>query len=131
MTTILLVDDDPLEAFVRKSALEKKFHDVQRVADPLEALYMMEEPQFAGKLRLVIADLHRPGLDGQQFVAETHARLPGMPVLVLTGPKGTPDRVNDRAEEGVRFLPQRSAFEEMLDAASQMMGYAPASPRVQ
>lgn len=126
MTTILLVDDDPLEAFVRKSALEKKFRDVQRVADPLEAFYMVEQPQFAGKVGLVIADLHRPGLDGQEFVTEIHSRLPGVPVLVLSRIKGT-----QAQQEGVRFLSQQSASEEMLTAASQMLASERVSPRIQ
>lgn len=127
MTTILLVDDDPLDAFVRKSALEKKFHDVQRIADPVEALSMMEQPQFAGRLGLVIADLHRPGLDGPQFVAEMHARLPGVPVLVLGRPKAS----TEPAEDGVRFLGQHSASEEMLTAATQMLASERVSPRIQ
>jgi CheY-like chemotaxis protein len=126
MSTILLVDDDPLEAFVRKSALEKKFRDVQRVADPLEAFYMVEQPQFAGKVGLVIADLHRPGLDGQDFVTEMHARLPGVPVLVLSRIKGT-----QAQQDGVRFLSQQSASEEMLTAASQMLASERVSPRIQ
>ena len=53
MATILLVDDDPLQAFVRKSTLEKRFHDVERVADAAEALCLVEQPQFAGGLGLV------------------------------------------------------------------------------
>jgi CheY-like chemotaxis protein len=33
MATILLVDDDPLQASVRKSILERRFSDVRRVGD--------------------------------------------------------------------------------------------------
>ncbi len=126
MTTILLIDDDPLQAFVRKSALETKFHDVQRVADPVEALCMVEQPQFAARLILVIADLHHPGLDGPEFVAEMHARLPGVPVLVLGGA-----RAASAHDDGVRFLSQYIAPEEMLHAASQLLGCDHVRPRVQ
>ncbi len=129
MTTILLVDDDPLQASVRKSALEKKFHDVQRVADPAEAFCMVEQPQFAGRLGLVIADLHMPGaIGGPAFVAEMHERLPDVPVLVLGGAKEAPA---DYSSDGVRFLSQTIASDEMLSAASQMLTHDGASHRIQ
>lgn len=119
MTTILLVDDDPLQAFVRMSALDQKFHDVKRVSDLAEALCMVEQPQFAHKFRLIIADLHRPGpLAAPAFVAEMHSRLPGVPVLVLGGAKDAPA---DYAGHGVRFLPQTIAADDMLSAASQLL----------
>ncbi len=58
MATILLVDDDPLQAFVRKSILERRFADVQRVADAAEAFCLIEQPRFAEKLALVVSGLH-------------------------------------------------------------------------
>jgi DNA-binding NtrC family response regulator len=122
-TTILLVEDDPLRAWVRKSALEKKFLDVQRVADPAEAFCMVEQPQFAGKLGLVIADLHMSGsLAAPAFAAEMHSRLPGVPVLVLGDAREAPA---DYAAEGVRFLSQPIASDEILSAASQMIARKP------
>ncbi|MGB7548193.1 MAG: response regulator [Terracidiphilus sp.] len=118
MATILLVDDDPLQAFVRKSILEKKFQDVLRAADAAEALCLVEQAQFAGGLGLVISDLHMPGIGGPAFVAELHTRLPMVPVLVLGGVSEGPA---DYAAEGVRFLPSPCASEEMLAMASQML----------
>jgi CheY-like chemotaxis protein len=118
MRTILLVDDDPLEAFAQMSTLRRRFHDVERVADPAEVFCMVEQPQFAGRLGLVIADLHMPGLGGPAFVAELHARLPKLPVLVLGGSLEAPA---DYAEDGVRFLSQPVGPDEMLSAASQML----------
>jgi CheY-like chemotaxis protein len=129
MTTILLIEDDPLQAFVRKSALEKKFHNVQRVADTAEAFCMVEQPQFAGTLGLVIADLHMPGpLAVCDFVAEMHARLPGVPMLVLGGLKETSA---DCAADGVRFLSKPTGPDEMLSAASQLISSESAAHRLQ
>lgn len=128
MATILLVDDDPLDASIRKSTLETRFHNVQRAADPIEAFWMVEQPLFAGRLALVIADLHRPGPDGQDILAEMHARLPGVPMLVLGGPDRSPD---GSPESSVRFLSRDAAPEEMLTAASQMIAPEPLSPRIQ
>jgi DNA-binding NtrC family response regulator len=129
MSTVLLVDDDPLQAFVRKSLLEKRFHDVRRVADTAEAFCLVEQPQFAGTLGLVIADLHMPGpLAVGDFVAEMHARLPGVPVLVLDGVKETPANC---ATEGVRFLSKPSGSDEILSAASQLMSHESETHKLQ
>jgi len=118
MAKILLVDDDPFQAFVRKSTLEKRFHDVERVVDAAEALCLVEQPQFAGGLGLVISGLRRPGIGGPAFVAEIHARLPKVPVLVLGGASDAPA---DYASEGVRFLSCPFASEDLLAMASQML----------
>ena len=118
MATILLVDNDLLQAFVRKSILETRFHDVQRAADAAEALCLVEHPQFAGGLALVISGLHMPGISGPEFVAELHARMPRLPVLVLGDASDCPA---DYAAEGVRFLPRPIASEQMLAMASQML----------
>jgi CheY-like chemotaxis protein len=128
MTTILLVDDDPLQAFGRISLLEKKFHDVQRVADPIEAFCKIEQQQFAGNLGLVIADLDLPGLGAPAFVAEMHARLPAVPVLVLGDATSS---TADYPADGVRFLAEPIASEEMLTAASQLLARDVATQRVQ
>src|SRR6266700_3825393 len=62
MTTVLLVDDDPLHAYVRRSLLESHFRDVQRARDAAEAFIMVEEPRFAERLGLVVVGLNRPGM---------------------------------------------------------------------
>jgi CheY-like chemotaxis protein len=118
MATILLVDDDPLQAFARKSILGKRFKNVQRAADAAEALCLLEQPQFAQNLGLVISGLHMPGLSGPQFVAELHARRPKLPVLVLGSMDEGP---GDYEAEGVSFLARTAPSEEMLTMASQLL----------
>jgi DNA-binding NtrC family response regulator len=118
MRTILLVDDDPLQAFVRVSALEKRFRDVVRVADAAEALCLIEEPHFSSSLGLVISGHHRPGLGGPAFVAELHTRKPDVPVLVLGN--GI-ENAADYGESGVRFMPKPTHNEELVEIAGQMM----------
>ena len=43
--TILFVDDDPFQALVYTAALEGRFHPVRRVADAVEALCLVEDPE--------------------------------------------------------------------------------------
>lgn len=118
MPTILLVDNDPLQAFVRKSNLEKRFGEVERVSDPAEALCLIEQPQFARNLRLVISGPHTPGIGGPDFVAELHSRLPSVPVLVLGDADHTAE---DYGSEGVRLLSRPFASDQVLAAAGQML----------
>jgi DNA-binding NtrC family response regulator len=115
MSTILLVDNDPLQAFVCKAILERRFHDVQRVGDAGEALCLVEQPQFAINLGL---DLNMPGIGGPAFVAELHERLPKVPVLVLGGGS---DAASGDSGGWLRFLSRPFAGEEILAAADELL----------
>jgi CheY-like chemotaxis protein len=118
MTMVLLVDDDPLQAHVRRSVLQRHFRTVERATDAAEAFIMVEDPDFAEKLGLVVVGLNRPGLGSPAFVAELTARLPGVPVLVLGGNR------EDAAlypGENVRFLPRTGSTDQMLAVSRQMM----------
>jgi DNA-binding NtrC family response regulator len=118
MATILLVDNDPLQAFLRKSILEQRFRDVQRVSDAAEALCLVEQPHFARDLGLVVSGLDMPGIGGPEFVAELHARLPKVPVLVLGGAS---DAAGDYTEDRVRFLPRPIKADALLALAGMLL----------
>jgi DNA-binding NtrC family response regulator len=118
MRTILLVDDDPFHAFVRVSALERRFRDVVRVADAAEALCLIEEPNFSSRLGLVISGHHRPGLGGPAFVAELHTRKPEVPVLILANGD---ENAADYGQTGARFMSKSTANDELVEIAGQMM----------
>lgn len=117
-TKILLVDDDPLQAYMCKSLLDRRFADVKRVADAAEALCLVEQPQFACDLGLVISRDRLPGIGGPAFVAELHNRMPELPVLVLGEAGEWPAACKG---EHVRFMPRASATEEIVSAAGQML----------
>ena len=122
MSTILLVDDDPLQAYLCKSLLERRFAHVRRVADAVEALCLVEQPQFADELGLVISGHHMPGIGGPAFVEELHLRMPSLPVLVLGDASDKPD---DYAGERIRFLRRSVPNEEMLSVAGQLLEQKP------
>ena len=84
MDTILLVDDNPLRASVRKSLLGGSAPEVVRAQDPGEALCLVESPEFAKNLSLVITGHVLSGISGPEFVAEVRNRMPQVPVLVLS-----------------------------------------------
>ena len=118
MATILLVDDDSLHASCMVSLLRRRFADVRRAADAAEAFCLIEEPDFASTLGLVIAGQHRPGVDGADFVAELRARLPLTPILVL----GTEDEsAAEYAGLRVVFAPTPLKAERVLALAEEML----------
>jgi CheY-like chemotaxis protein len=84
METILLVDDNPLRASLRKSLLEGGVPTVVRAIDASEALCMVESPEFAESLALVVTGHVMSGISGPEFVAEFRTRMPDVPVLVLS-----------------------------------------------
>jgi CheY-like chemotaxis protein len=124
LAVILLVDNDPLQAFQRKSILERRFQEVERVGDAADALCLVEQPHFADKLGLVISGLSMPGIGGPEFVAELHTRLPKVPVLVLGSSSEAP---GDYAGNFVRFLAKPFALDEMVSAAVRLLSQDNAS----
>lgn len=118
MTTILLVDDDPLQASVRKSILEKRFPDVRRVAGAAEALCLVEENPAAVDFGVVVSGHRMPGIGASEFVSELHTRRPSLPVLVL-GEAG--DDPSDYQGERVYYLPKPVTPENMLRTASLVL----------
>jgi CheY-like chemotaxis protein len=97
METILLVDDNPLRAAMRKSLLEGN-GPVMRALDASEALCMVESPEFAQGLALVITGHAMTGISGPEFVAEFRSRMPQVPVLVMSA---VPD-----AEQEYKGIPE-------------------------
>jgi len=84
MESILLVDDNPLRASMRKSLLEGNAPAVVRALDAAEALCMVESPEFAQGLALCITGHAMTGISGPEFVEEFRSRMPQVPVLVLS-----------------------------------------------
>ncbi len=97
MATILLVEDDPLQAFLTMSLLGRQFGDVRRATDAAEALCLVEQPEFATKLSLVISGHDTPGITGPAFVAELQSECPHLPVLVLGASDAAAGRLHGSA----------------------------------
>jgi DNA-binding NtrC family response regulator len=121
MATILLVEDDPFQAFLTMSVLGRQFGDVRRATDAAEALCLMEQPEFANRLGLVISGHDTQGIPGPTFVAELHSRMPRLPVLVLGTQEAAP---GDYTDQPVAFLHRPFAPERMLSMTREMLSHA-------
>ena len=118
MTSILLVDDDPLQASLILSVLEQRFGDIRRVTAAAAALCLIEQREFTDNLRLLISGHHLPGMGGPAFVNELHSRMPDLPVLVLGTAGATPA---DYAETHAALLAKPFSSEKMLALTRQML----------
>ena len=85
LAAILLVDDNPVQAATRKAILTFSGNQVSVATNAQEALTLLENPDFAKNINLIITDHLMPLMNGPQFVARLRLQLPNVPVLVLSG----------------------------------------------
>ena len=83
--TILLVDDNVVQAAIRQTILKRAGYFVVTALDPTRALEMLVEDHFPSEIELVITDHVMPGMSGTKFVSELRTHFPKLPVLVITG----------------------------------------------
>lgn len=79
-TSILVIDDNTDLAENIGEILEDTGVDVHLARSAAEALACFDERVWT----LVITDLHMPGCDGLELLAQLKARSPGTPALVMT-----------------------------------------------
>ena len=116
--TILLVDDDPFQAHLRRAALKSEFAGVERVADASAAFIRVEDPGFQQGLGLVVVGLSLPGVAGPAFVSELTVRIPRVPILVIGRPG---EKAADYSAAHVYFLPPGASRGELSAAAQQVL----------
>lgn len=118
-STILLIDDDPFEAYARKYTLERHFRNIERVPDAAHAFIRLEDPGFAAQVALVIVGLHMPGPAGPSIVSELSARMPNVPILVIGREQ---ESAGDYASSKVRFVERHASTNAMLTETCELMG---------
>jgi CheY-like chemotaxis protein len=83
--TILLVDDNAIQAATRRSVLLRTGRAVALASDAGKALEMLDDAALQESVGLVITDHQMPGMNGPEFVEQLRERLPAVPVIVLSG----------------------------------------------
>lgn len=79
---ILLVDDDPAAARLYRAMLVKEGHDVLVFDSGIDAVEAAERERSS--LDLVITDFNMPGIKGDVTLSLLRARVPSLPVVILT-----------------------------------------------
>ena len=81
MARILLVEDDAGVRATVRIVLKRMNHDVTEAADGAAAIRRVEAEAFD----LVITDVIMPEVEGLEVVRAVRARLPGCPVIAMSG----------------------------------------------
>ena len=84
-TSILLVDDNAVQAGIRQTILRRAGYNVIAVLNPERALEQLRQNQFPEPINLVITDHIMPGMTGAQFTRQIRLLDPDLPVLVVSG----------------------------------------------
>ena len=83
--TLLLIDDNAVQAATRQTILKRAGYFVIAVLNPERALDQFRNNEFPSAIDLVITDHIMPGMTGAQFVAKVRELAPTIPVLVISG----------------------------------------------
>lgn len=83
-TTILLIDDNAIQAATRQTILKRAGYFVVAALDPARALEHIRNGT-ATTVNLVITDHLMPGMNGAAFVRALRETHPALPVLVISG----------------------------------------------
>lgn len=115
---VLVVDDDLDVLRLAASFLEREGMEVSCAANGEEALRLLERKSF----RLMITDLHMPGMKGFELVGRAREIAPEMPVIMITG--DVSGEIGGLAKEAgiLRVFPKPVRFMEVLETAKGAIG---------
>jgi CheY-like chemotaxis protein len=118
MTTILVVDDEPLIALALEAALEDAGYNVMTAANGRHALERLAE----AAADLVLLDMMMPVMSGPALL-KAMAADPGLqdiPVIVLSSlPEPT---IRAQADGAAEILRKPYTADEVLDAITRVLG---------
>jgi two-component system nitrogen regulation response regulator GlnG len=142
MKPIWIVDDDQSIRFVLEKALAREELPVRSFTNPRDVLAALDddEPQ------VLVSDIRMPGGSGIDLLSKVKARLPGLPVIIMTAYSDLDSAVSafqggafeylpkpfdlPKAVELIRRAVDESVREEVIDdrltQMPEMLGQAPA-----
>ena len=83
--TILLIDDNAIQAATRQTILKRAGYFVIAALNPVRALEQFQSGEFPAEIGLVITDHLMPGMCGTDFVRGLRKTHPTLPVMVISG----------------------------------------------
>jgi len=121
VNTILLVDDNAVQAAVRQAILRRAGYFVITALNPVRALEQLRNGDFPSEVQLVVTDHIMPGMRGTEFVREIRQFNPSIPILVVSG-------MEEAAEQheglGVEFRVKPLPPESLLTCVRELISEA-------
>jgi CheY-like chemotaxis protein len=84
-STVLLIDDNAIQAATRQTILRRAGYFVIAALNPSRALEQFQRHEFPAEISVVITDHVMPCMNGAQFVRELRKLQPHLPVMVISG----------------------------------------------
>ena len=97
--TILLIDDNAVQAATRQTILKRAGYFVIAVLSPQRALEQLRSNDFPEPIDLILTDHIMPGMSGSEFVAHLREFQPNLPVLVISGMADAEEEYDNLAVE--------------------------------
>ena len=83
--TILLIDDNAVQAATRQTILKRAGFFVIAVLNPERALEQFRSNEFPTPIDLILTDHIMPCMNGSEFVRKLREFQPRIPILVISG----------------------------------------------
>ncbi len=119
-SVILIVDDDQGQRSLLESFLRGQGFSVAVAASAAEALCLLSETIPS----LLISDVRMPGMSGLELLTEARAKLPHLPVLLVTAYADVRDAVGAIRGGAVDYLEKPIDLDELLGTVRRTLGMA-------
>ena len=83
--TLLLIDDNAIQAATRQTILKRAGYFVIAVLSPERALEQLRNREYPASIDLILTDHLMPDMNGNEFVTCLREFAPDLPVLVISG----------------------------------------------
>jgi CheY-like chemotaxis protein len=118
-STLLLIDDNAIQAATRQTILKRAGYFVIAVLNPARALEQLRNNDFPAAIDLILTDHIMPGMNGSDFVTQLRTCAPDMPVLVISGLAEAEDEYKNL---GVDFQLKPLLPETLLATVQTLLG---------
>jgi two-component system nitrogen regulation response regulator GlnG len=146
MKPIWIVDDDQSIRFVLEKALLREDLPTRSFTNPREVLAALESATEEDGPQILVSDIRMPGGSGLDLLEKVKAKLPGLPVIIMTAFSDLDSAVSAFQGGAFEYLPKpfdlpkavelirraveesqrEEVAEERMAAAPEMLGQAPA-----
>ena len=146
MKPIWIVDDDQSIRFVLEKALLREHLPTRSFSNPRDVLTALSTASDEDGPQILVSDIRMPGGSGLDLLEKVKARLPGLPVIIMTAFSDLDSAVSAFQGGAFEYLPKpfdlpkavelirraveesqrEEVAEERMAATPEMLGQAPA-----